>query len=364
MQYFNALLKFIVLVLILIHVSCTREITGPAEGHIYNNTWEISSPQAQGLDSLVLSSAFEQAGLTGFMDGLLIIKNGYIIAEEYYNGYYQTSAHSVMSVSKSFLSAITGLALREGYLDNLDQKMLDFFPEYDNATLDPRKRNITLRHLLQMRGGIEDERYNYSLIYNTPSWIKTTIEFPLIYDPGTTFSYNTFLTHLLSAILEKSSGMTTKELCDHFLFEPMDINVMQWQLGPDGYYFGGNGMYFKPRDMALLGYLYLHDGNLNGIQVVPTDWVRKSLTNYTGFDDAQWGNLKNINYGYLWWLGEMGGYQTFQAVGYGGQFVMCFPRLDMVIVTTAKTSISWATSDQQIERIIQIIFENIMPALN
>lgn len=364
MRIKHILIKLLLLQVLLIPLSCQKDIAGLDETHKFNQTWELSTPAEQGLDSLKLQTAYVEAEQTGFMDALIIIKNGYIVAEDYYNGYSKINAHNVKSVSKSFLSAITGIALRENFIDNLDQKMLDFFPEYDHAGLDTRKRDITLRHLLTMRGGIEHERNNYSQIYYTSDWIKSTIEFPLTYDPGSTFAYNTFLTHLLSAILTKSSGMTTLELVNTYLLEPMNIELAQWYQGPGQYYFGGNNMFFTPRDMAVLGYLYLHNGYINGKRVIPAEWVKKSLENTTGFTGNDWWDLKNVNYGYLWWLGEMGGYKTFQAVGYGGQFVMCFPALDMIVVTTANKSVSWETSDEQIHQIITIISDHIMPAID
>ena len=94
-------------------------------------------------------------------------------------------------------------------------------------------------------------------------------------------------------------------------------------------------MFFTPREMAVLGYLYLNDGKLNGQQIVPEHWVTESITNYTLFEGKNWGDLHNYNYGYLWWLGEINGNKAFIALGYGGQYIISFPDLDMIIVSTA-----------------------------
>jgi CubicO group peptidase (beta-lactamase class C family) len=342
-------------------IACLTDPAGIENDQFY--PWEISSPEKQGLNSEILSNAFTEAQHAGFVDCILIIKNGRLIAENYYNGYDMSQAHNVKSVSKSFLSALTGIALREGYLNNLNHKMLGFFPEYEEFKTDDRMDDITIRHLLMMRAGLDDERNNYSYFYNSPDWIKATIEYPLLYDPGSTFCYNTFQTHLLSAILTKTSGLSTLKLAEQFLFEPLNISVHQWQQDPQGYYFGGNNMYFRPRDMAMLGYLYLNDGNINGKQIVPAEWVEQSLINYTGFVNYNWDELKNVNYGYLWWLGEINNYKVFMAIGYGGQFVFCFPGLDMIVVSTADTAISWETSDFQIVSIINIVSHHILPAI-
>jgi len=354
MNYFSGLMKYLLLFNFFLLLSCRLDISGidlPSDDCF----WRFSSPEAQGLNSKTLNKAFDEAEQSGFLDCLLIIKNGYIVAEKYYNGYNKSKAHNVKSVSKSFLSAITGIALREGYIENLDLKMLSFFPEYNKPSLDARKKSITIGHLLTMRAGWQHERYNYTQLYDSPNWIKSTIEFPLTYDPGSTFSYNTFETHLLSAILTKSSGMSTKELMEKYLLNPMDISLDKWEKGPGGYYFGGNSMEFTPRDMAVLGYLYLHNGFMNGKQIVPADWVEKSLTNFTGFSGKYWGDLKNYNYGYLWWLGEINNYKLFLALGYGGQFVIVNPELNMIVVTTAETYLDWDTADSHEQSILNII---------
>ncbi len=340
--------------------SCSEDPTSP---EIIEGNWPISSPELQGVDSQLLSQAFAEGENKGYVDCILVIKNGYLVAERYYNGFDKDIAHNVKSVSKSFLSALTGIALRDGHISNMNLKMLDFFPEYVYPTIDPRKYNITVRHLLMMRSGIDDERNNYSQIYNSSNWIKTTIEFPLRYDPGSTFSYNTFQTHLLSAIITKASEMSTMGFADEYLFKHMNIEVDQWEQGPQGYYFGGNNMYFTPRNMAMLGYLYLNNGSLNGIQIVPQEWVEESLTNYTQFTGNNLGDLKNVNYGYLWWLGELNNHAVFLAVGYGGQFVITFPDMNMIVVTTADNEVTWNTSDQHIGFILNIVADYIVPAV-
>ena len=360
MKQVATILKYLILFLLPFILSCSDDPAGP---ELLDGNWPISSPELQGMDSGLLNLAVIQGESRGYVDCILVIKNGYIVAEKYYNGYDKQIAHNVKSVSKSFLSALTGIALRDGHINSLSLKMLDFFPEYVYPSIDPRKYDITIRNLLMMRSGIDHERNNYEQIYNSSNWLKTTIEFPLLYDPGSTFSYNTFQTHLLSAIITKASGMSTMEFARKYLLELMNIGVDQWQQGPQGYYFGGNNMYFTPRNMARLGYLYMNNGRLNGIQIVPQNWVEESLTNYTNFIGSVWGDLNNINYGYLWWLGEIKNYSTFLAIGYGGQFVINFPDLNMIVVTTADNQLNWETADEHERSILKIVADYILPAV-
>ncbi len=327
-------------------------------------TWDISNPQAEDLNADILDSAFDQARQAGFIDALLIIRNGRIVAEEYYNGFGDSTPHTVMSVSKSFLSAMAGIAFERDYLDSLDERMLDYFPEYIYSGIDPRKYDITIRHLLSMRMGLEHERQNYFQIYNSDNWIKTTIEFPLTYNPGERFAYNTFQTHLLSAIITKASGMSTRDFAVRFLTDPMGITIDAWQQDPQGYYFGGNTVHFTPREMAVLGYLYLHDGRLNDVQIVPEEWVEFTLAPSAEFGPNEWGVMKNISYGYLWWLSQINDYDLFMAIGHGGQFVIVSPDLNLIVVSTANNNVDWDTANDQEQAVLEIVSKYILPAVD
>jgi CubicO group peptidase (beta-lactamase class C family) len=347
-------------------LGCERNPTGiNSKQHI----WDFSTPEEQQMNHQILDSAFIRAELAGFIDCLLIIKNGFIVGERYYNGYNESQPHNIMSVSKSFLSAITGIALNQGYIDSLDEKMLKNFPEYIYPEIDSRKYNITIRHLLTMRMGIKDESEdNYGVyweMYNSDNWIKKTIESPLVFNPGEKMSYNTFQTHLLSAIITKSTKKSTLEFAEEYLFTPMEIDVDSWERDPQRYYFGGNSMYFTPQEMALLGFLYLNKGKLNNIQIVPGDWVELTISPSTNFNHPnEWGDFKNYNYGYLLWLGQINDYQMFMGYGYGGQFVIVFPDLNLIVVSTANYLVEPDISTLQEWAIFEIIAKYILPSIN
>ena len=351
---------YICFVTVLTLLSCSDEPTGP-ETTSYN--WPISTPEAQGMNSQLIEQAFEQGNNIGFVDCILIIRNGYLVGEKYYNGYTKSTPHNIMSVSKSFLSAMTGIALRDGMLSNLNEKMLDFFPEYIYQNMDTRKYSITIRNLVMMRMGIDNDENFYEQIYNSSNWIKTTIELPLIYNPGTRFCYNTFQTHLLSAIITKASGVSTLEFAKTNLLDKMNISCAEWWQDPQGYYFGGNSMHFTPRDIARLGFLYMNNGMMDGEQIVPAEWVEESLTNYTNFNNLSWGDLDNYNYGYLWWLGEIKGHEVFLALGHGGQFIITFLNLNMIVVTTSDWQLDWNTADQHERSVLSIVANYIVPAV-
>jgi CubicO group peptidase (beta-lactamase class C family) len=344
---------------------CGSDPTGPDSNQAI---WEYSVPEAQGMNREILDSAFVRAGSAGFVDGLLVIRNGFIVGEEYYNGYDRFRPHNVMSVSKSFLSAITGIALHEGYIDSLDEAMLSYFPEYVYQGMDPRKHDITIRHLLAMRMGIRDESENnygvYWEFYNADNWIKKTIEAPLVSAPGERMGYNTFQTHLLSAIITKATQKSTLEFATEVLFDPAGIGVQYWEQDPQGYYFGGNSMYLTPQETAVLGFLYLHGGSLGDLEIIPSEWVDLSLSPSTDFDHPnEWGALKNYNYAYLWWLGEIAGQDLFMGYGYGGQFLMVFPDLDLIVVSAAANEVDPEVSTTQEWAIFEIVARYVVPSI-
>jgi CubicO group peptidase (beta-lactamase class C family) len=359
-KLFFKIFQYVLFVTLIILISCSDEPVGP-EYPSYG--WSTSTPEAQGMNSHLIQQAFQQGENRGFVDCILIIRNGYLVAEKYYNGFGKDIPHNVMSVSKSFLSAMTGIALRDGHLDNLNEKALDHFPEYIYPNIDPRKYDITIRNLLMMRMGIDHDQNVYNQVHNSSNWIKTTIDLPLIYDPGTRFCYNTFQTHLLSAIITKASGMSTMDFAKKYLLEEMNIDCTEWWQDPQGYYFGGNSMHFTPRNMARFGYLYMNKGKLDGKQIVPAEWVEESLTNYTNFSNSTWGDLDNVNYGYLWWLGEIKNNKVFLAIGHGGQFVINFLDLNLIVVTTADWQLGWDIADQHERSILSIVADYIVPAV-
>ena len=331
--------------------------------------WNISSPEKQGMNSQVLDSAFTRARQISFVDGLLIIRNGYLIAEGYYNGYNAATPHNVMSVSKSFLSAIVGIAIQQGYIDSLEEKVLNYFPEYIYPGMDPRKYNITIRHLLTMRMGIRGEAEdNYGVyweFYTSDNWVKKTLEDSLIDDPGSKMHYNTFQTHLLSAILTKATQKSTLDFATRVLFNPMKIEIDSWEQDPQGYYFGGNAMHFPPREMAVLGFLYLNNGRINGRQIIPADWVELTLSPSTDLPHPnEWGAFKNYNYAYWWWLGQINNYDMYMGYGYEGQFVVVFPDLNLIVVSTAKNQVDPDTSTFQEWTIFDIIATYILPSIS
>ena len=351
----------LLLALLLFH-ACVQSPTNvhPFTASPLDDGWPVSNPADQNLDPRILSEGYAAAEKLPYTYSLLVVRNGYLVAEQYFNGNRREKPNNIMSVSKSVLSGLVGISLREGFLDSLDQNALSFFPEYDSPSLDPRKHEITLRHLVTMRAGFDGDERTYFPVYNSSDWIKATLELPLLFTPGERMSYTAFGTHLLSAILTKSSDQSTLDIARTYLCEPLGISVHFWQQDPQGYYFGGNNMGLTPREMARFGYLYLKGGELNGSQIIPRRWVEESLTNYTNWQHLSWGDVNEYNYGYLWWLGEIRTHRVYFALGHGGQLIINVPQAGMIVVSTANPDFDWVTADEHERAIIHIIAKYIL----
>lgn len=359
------LYSVIFIVLSAICAGCDKE---PQEIPFEPFVWETSTPVAQGMNPSILDSASIYASQYGFIDGMLVIRNSKIVAEAYYNGFTSETPHNIMSVSKSMLSAITGLVLYGEYDLDLNDRMLDYFPQYVTPELDPRKLDITIEHLLTMRMGIQGEATDnyraYWELHNSDNWIRSTIEYPLVSDPGETMRYNTFITHLLSGVITKATGQGTDEFGEKYLFTLMGIDIDYWEKDPQGICFGGNSMYVTPREMAVLGLLYLQNGMLNGKQIIPQEWVEHSLSPSTSLTHPnEWGSWKNYNYAYLWWLGQFSDVDSFMGYGYGGQFVIVFPSLNLIVVTTAKNDVPPESTNTQEWTIFDIVNQYILASI-
>jgi CubicO group peptidase (beta-lactamase class C family) len=276
--------------------------------------WRVSTPAEQGLDPMLLAEFYHDAAELETIYGLLVIKNGYLISEGYFNQGSVEQISSRQSITKSITSALVGIALDRGCLSSVDQRMMEFFPDYADKIADPRKEQITIRHLLQMRAGFPDEELvppYLDLLYFVDDWhwIAHIVDFPLVSDPGTAFNYSNLVSHILGMIVARACDTDLESFAQENLFTPIDAQVGDWYADGDNYNFGCIGIFLTARDMAKVGMLYLHYGEYEGTQVLSSDWVRDSVQRYD----------RQFKY----------------ASGHGGNYIIMIDELDMIIVTTA-----------------------------
>lgn len=306
--------------------------------------WKVSTPAEQGLDTMLVAELYLDAAEMENLYGLLVVKNGYLIAEGYFNEGSVEQKARLQSVTKSYTSALVGIALEQGYLSSVDRKMMDFFPEVADQITDPRKNQITIRHMLQMRAGYPWEETDPALWEGLLSghYLPLVEEFPLIADPGTEFHYSNLTSNWLGIIVARACGTNLKAWAEEHLFSLIAAEVGDWGMDRDGHNNGCADLHFSARDAAKFGLLYLNDGEYEGNRVVSADWVRESLQTYsenTNSGAPTSGRIglyfRDIGYGYQWWSARAGEHHFNYAAGHGGQLIVLLDELDMVIVATA-----------------------------
>jgi CubicO group peptidase (beta-lactamase class C family) len=299
--------------------------------------WEVSTPTEQGLDPALVAELYRDAADLERLYGLLVVKNGYLVAEKYFHDGSVDQKARIQSATKSVTSALVGIALEQGCLSSVEQKMLAFFPEVADEITDPRKEQITIREMLQMRAGYPWEESHPALWEGLLSghYVPLIEEFPLSADPGTLFQYSNLTSNWLGIIVDRACGSHLKPYAEENLFSPMGVEPGEWGTDWDGHNNGCGDLHLTARDMAKFGQLYLDDGVYQGNQIVPADWVRDSLQTYS--EDA-WDNIgrfRDIGYGYHWWSARAGDHDVSFAWGHGGQLIVLVDAFDMVVVTTA-----------------------------
>ena len=329
--------------------SSTEDLDAVEYTPLSRDDWKVSTPTEQGLEPMLVAELYRNAAELETLYGLLVIKNGYLISEGYFNKGSIEQLSARQSVTKSYVSSLVGIALDRGCLSRVDQKMVEFFPEFAGQMDDPRKEQITIRDLLKMRGGYPNEEHSppyLDTLYfsNNWHWVPHVVDFPLVSDPGTEFNYSNLTSHILGIIVARACDTDLKSFAQEHLFSPIDAQVGDWSVEADGYNFGSNEIYVTARDMAKFGLLYLNDGKYDGEQVISADWVEESLQRYSERIDisgwipgitSRYGTFRDLGYGYQWWSARVGDHHFYYALGHGGSLIILLEKLDMVIVTTA-----------------------------
>lgn len=303
--------------------------------------WQASTPEEQGLDPMLVAELYLDAAELETLYGLLVIKNGHLVAEAYFNEGAIDRQNLLQSATKSFTSALVGIARDRSCISSVDQKMMEFFPEFAGEVTDPRKDQITIRDLLQMRAGYPWEESAPELwdALLSGDYLRRTVDFSLVNDPGAEFNYSNLSSHFLGVIVARACDTDLGVFAQEHLFSPIGAELGKWSTDRDGYRIGGGEIHITARDAARFGQLYLDDGVYEGAQVVPSDWVRESLTRYS--DDAWVANekldrigryFKDLGYGYQWWSASVGDHRVDYAAGHGGQYIVLVHDLDMVVV--------------------------------
>ena len=295
-----------------------------------------------------------EAGDYGKVNSLVIIHNDGLALEEYFLGWNRHMLHFCASATKSFISALIGIAIDRGIINGVDETLLSFFPEYDDiAHLNERKESITLENVLTMSSGFTWTPLDSAeVMAETSDWVRYVLDRPMSDEPGTKFVYNSGGSHLLSGIITNITGQSAEAFAADNLFSKIGIYNWEWESDPNAINIGGWGLNMHPVDMAMFGYLYLNNGLLNGEQIISEDWVKKSTTSHLHL------------YGYQWWVwpedmleDHPEAYGMYYAAGGGGQYIFIIPNINMIVVSTAENLGGYGNAGYD------ILFDYILPAV-
>jgi len=310
-----------------------------------------STPEAQGIPSSAILAFVEAAekdarGLHSFM----LLRHGNVVAEGWWYPYAPEYPHMLFSLSKSFTSTAVGLAVAEGRL-SVDDPVLSFFPEDAPAKVSENLAALRVRHLLSMSTGHDQD--TTEKLHQAPdgNWVKAFLKQPVTHEPGTHFLYNSGATYILSAIVQRLTGMTVLDYLGPRLLEPLNIEGATWETCPRGINTGGWGLSIRTEGIARFGQLYLQRGLWHGRRLLPEAWVQtatsRQISNGTSLE-SDWEQ----GYGYQFWLCRHGAYR---GDGAFGQFCVILPDQDAVVAITG------GMADMQ--PVLNLIWTHLLPAL-
>lgn len=358
--------------------------------------WAVATPEAVGLDPApwaALDSAI-RAGRHGLVDHLVVVRHGYKVVDHHYPrdyvainrgrrsvigcgpeacdgwdgapefNYYDparhpyrgsTRLHNLQSTSKSVLAMVVGAARHRGAIASLDVPVLGLLGPWRDVPTDPRAAGITLRHVLTMQSGIEWHEGDRPLdltnttvqLERSDDWVRFTLSQPMDAEPGAKWTYNSGGSHLLSAVVAEATGEPADAYARRHLFGPLGITRSAWKPGGGGLPDGESGVYLEAADLAKLGLLMLRDGVWDGQRLLPAGWALEATRRH-----AEAGGGRG--YGYQWWRLDRGGREVWATMGFGGQFMLVVPSLDLVVV-----ALGWNVYQERVEPILGALLGTI-----
>ena len=334
-----------------------------------------AGPLPRGRASAALDEAFASylqavSDSTEVLHSVMVLQHGKILEEKFF---VPDTAHILNSVSKTFTSTAVGFAISEGLL-SLDDKIVDLFPESVPENASDTLKRVTVRHLLTMNSGHGTDPTGATR-RGDGDWIRGFMEWPLEYEPGTCYCYNSLATYVLSAAVQKVTGQKVVDYLDTRLWQPLGIGNPKWLESPAGINTGGWGLYLKTEDLARMGLCLLGGGKFAGKQVIPAGWVAEMSAKQVtcvnaGMNERQLQEIQSNpehpayaayqpenndwiqGYGYQMWRCRHG---AFRADGANGQYIIVIPDKDAVVVTTAHI--------RNMQQELNLIWDHILPAL-
>lgn len=309
-----------------------------------------SLPEQQGIPSSAIAAFLDTITANNLeLHSFMLLRHSHVVAEGWWAPYKPELPHMLFSLSKSFTSTAIGFAVSENLLA-LKDKVVSFFPDDTPAVISPLLAQMNVSHLLMMGTGHVEDTTMYMHQNKDGNWVKAFLELPVEKTPGTHFLYNTGATYILSAILQKVSGLTLLEYLQPRLFDPLGIHHPTWESCPRGINTGGYGLSVTTEDILKFGQLYLQEGLWNHKQLLPKEWISRATSKQisNGEGDNEWSQ----GYGYQFWRCR---HDAYRGDGAFGQFCIVMPDQDAVVAITS------GINDMQ--SVMNAVWDHLLPAM-
>ena len=301
--------------------------------------WQTASMEKHGIDPEKMYLADNLAKSDNSLRSLLVVKDGFIVFEKYYYEGGRDKSTEVWSVTKSFTSALVGIAIDQGHIENIDRLMVDYLLSY------PDFKKISIKHVLTHTTGLNWNEGSLETWVQSSDWIANVLGRGYFSEQGESFLYSSGNSHLLSALIKKTTGKSPGEFAKLFLFDPIGIKFKpsnrermysnweelhipvpgSWRQDNKGLEMGAFGLHITAREMAKFGFLYINKGRWDGHTLIPESWVEESTKDHVTISE-------NKGFGFHWVVSKRAGQLSFDADGWGGQMISVIPALDMIVV--------------------------------
>jgi CubicO group peptidase (beta-lactamase class C family) len=325
--------------------------------------WARATATEANMDEVMLGRAASDAAAMPRFRSLLVARHGKLVAENYFGGASSATVFDLRSVTKSVVSMLTGIAIQNGSLPNIDATV----GAYIDApySLDAGDRAVSVRQLLTMSSRYqwnENSADDYNL------WVLSTDHVQFLLDrrqtdPAGTFTYNSAAVNLLGQVLQDAVAKPLPDFATEALFQPIGITSVRWEELEPNMVNAGSGIKMTATDLLRFGQLLLQRGRSASRQVVPESWIDAGTTPQFNWRE-QYGAQRGTTYGYLWWVAQPPATVATFAWGYGGQFAYVVPSLDLVVVATTE----WQGISAEVNpttfagNVLTVIVNDVLPA--
>jgi CubicO group peptidase (beta-lactamase class C family) len=295
---------------------------------------DSAAAEAQGLHAGAVADTLQAGEALPALRALLVARRGVLVAQRYYGGATADALQPINSATKSVCSMLVGLALRDGRLKSLDSTVAELIPDAVAEVPDSPAASLTLRQILAGRTGMAFDPMRYRELTGAKPFVRYALSRPAVPVAAPGWSYNDAMVALVAPILQRAQGADLATLARRQLFDPLGIERSDWERDRDGHPLAPAGLALRTRDLLKLAALMAAGGRWHGTPVLPEDWVAQSLTPQ---GPASWrvGAVTDLGYGLLWFTGRLRGQRVAWAWGYGGQFSLLAPDLELVVATSA-----------------------------